>query len=265
MRLYLHPSMFSRNPDLDTRSARSLDIDSMSVELNADVRRRAAVHAALSDPVRLAVVDLLTVGDAAPSELMALLGVPSNLLAHHLRVLERAGVVERAGSEGDRRRTYVRLISGALGRLVTAPERTARRLMFVCTHNSARSQLAVALWHGRSDVPAVSGGTHPAERIHPGAVAAARRHGIALRRARPVRFDAVVRDGDLVVAVCDNAHEELPSTGPRLHWSVPDPAHASTDEAFDHTIADLSQRIDRIAPHIRLPDAGLADSSRRTP
>jgi protein-tyrosine-phosphatase/DNA-binding HxlR family transcriptional regulator len=223
----------------------------MILEPNDELRRRAAVHAALSDPVRLAAVDVLAVGDAAPSELQALLGLPSNLLAHHLRVLEQAGVVERSRSEGDRRRTYLRLVVGALQQLGPVPARTAPRVVFVCTHNSARSPLAAALWRRRSRVPAASAGTHPVERVHPGALAAARRHGIALRRARPRHLDAVAGAGDLVVAVCDNAHEELPRATPRLHWSVPDPARAGSDEAFDHTIADLTERIDRIAPHIR--------------
>jgi len=215
-----------------------------------ELHRRAAVHASLSDPVRLAAVDLLAAGDAAPSELQALLGLPSNLLAHHLRVLEQAGVVQRSRSEGDRRRTYLRLVAGALDRLGPVPARTAPRVVFVCTHNSARSQLAAALWRRRSEVPVASAGTHPAERVHPGAVAAARRHGIPLRRARPVQFDTVAADGDLVVAVCDNAHEEMPRSTPRLHWSVPDPARRDTDEAFDRTIDELTERIDRIAPHI---------------
>lgn len=216
-----------------------------------ELRRRAAVHAALSDPVRLAAVDLLSVSDAAPSELQALLEVPSNLLAHHVRVLEQAGVVERSRSEGDRRRTYLRLVRGSLDGLGPVPARLAPRVVFVCTHNSARSQLAAALWRRRSAVPAASAGTRPAERVHPGAVAAARRQGIPLRGTRPVHLDEVAQSADLIVAVCDNAHEELPRAMPRLHWSVPDPVRAGTDDAFDHTIDDLTGRIEGIAPHIR--------------
>jgi protein-tyrosine-phosphatase/DNA-binding HxlR family transcriptional regulator len=223
----------------------------MSVERDADLCRRAAVHAALADPARLAVVDLLCVGDASPSELQAALDLPSNLLAHHLRVLEQAGVVERSRSEGDRRRTYLTLVAGSVDRLQQVRPRTAPRVLFVCTRNSARSQLAVALWRRRSTVPVASAGTEPADRVHPAAIAAARRHGLSLRRSRPAHVDDVAQTGDLVVAVCDNAHEGLPHGAPRLHWSVADPVRAGTDAAFDRAVNDLADRIDAIAPHIR--------------
>ena len=60
-----------------------------------DVEQRASFHAALGDPVRLTIVDLLFLNDLSPGELSGRLGLPSNLLAHHLRVLESAGIVER--------------------------------------------------------------------------------------------------------------------------------------------------------------------------
>ncbi len=70
---------------------------------------RAAVFAALGEPIRLALVDRLVAGDASPGELAADVGLGSNLLAHHLRVLEDAGIIRRVRSEGDRRRSYVQL------------------------------------------------------------------------------------------------------------------------------------------------------------
>ncbi|PRC46030.1 ArsR family transcriptional regulator, partial [Mycobacterium sp. ITM-2017-0098] len=70
-----------------------------------DPGRRVAIHAALADPGRLAIVDRLLVADASPSELRELLSMPSNLMAHHLNVLEEAGLVRRSPSEADRRRT----------------------------------------------------------------------------------------------------------------------------------------------------------------
>jgi hypothetical protein len=60
-----------------------------------------------------------------------------------------------------------------------------------------------------------------------------RRHGLALGHARTARLDEVIRPDDLVIAVCDKAYEHLGDEGSRrLHWSVPDPATADTDETF---------------------------------
>ncbi len=225
----------------------------MNVEWSASVVARARLHAALGEPARLAIVDRLVLGDAAPGELSRALGVPSNLLAHHVKLLEKAGLVERSRSEGDHRRTYLRLRPEALADL--APEGVVRapRVVFVCTHNSARSQLAAALWARRSPVPAASAGTEPAARVHPLAVAAARGHGLSLGRARTAHVAEVLRPGDLVVAVCDTAHEQLDVD--RLHWSVPDPARAGTDEAFDRAFTDLADRVDRLAPAVQ-PSGG---------
>ncbi|MDQ3484023.1 MAG: winged helix-turn-helix domain-containing protein, partial [Actinomycetota bacterium] len=76
---------------------------------NIELRRRARMYAALGDPVRLAIVDRLYVSDAAPRELSEHFGLATNLLAHHLQVLEATGVIRRSRSEGDRRRKYVQL------------------------------------------------------------------------------------------------------------------------------------------------------------
>ena len=157
----------------------------MSAELFSELERRAIMHAALADPARLRITDTLLAGDASPSELAALLAMPSNLLAHHLHVLQQAGIITRRRSEGDRRRTYLQLVPGALDSLAPPAARAAARVLFVCTANSARSHLAAALWRRASAVPAVSAGTHPAAAIDPGAIAAAGRHRLPLPRLRP--------------------------------------------------------------------------------
>ncbi|WP_371405851.1 helix-turn-helix domain-containing protein [Kribbella sp. NBC_00662] len=210
---------------------------------------RARIHAALGDSARLAIVDTLIAGDVAPGELGAALELPTNLVAHHLKVLEDAGLVVRTRSEGDRRRTYVRLQSEALAAVATPAALAAERVVFVCTQNSARSQLAAGIWSRRSHVPAISAGTEPAERVHPRALKTARRHGLDPSGWRTAALGDVVRRDDLLIAVCDNAHEHLP-TGqvPRLHWSIPDPAPADTDAAFEAAYAELADRIDRLAP-----------------
>ena len=216
-----------------------------------EVARRAAVHAALGDPGRLAIVDALVLGEASPSELQRLLDMPSNLLAHHVRVLERAGVVSRHRSEGDRRRSYLRLTPGSLEALRPTAVREAVRVVFVCTENSARSQLATAIWSGTGPVSATSAGTHPAAAVHPGALAAAARHRLPLTPTTPRHVEDVLRPHDVVITVCDAAHEEL---GAGLHWSIPDPARRGDEAAFDHAIDELTDRIGRLAPAIRPTD-----------
>lgn len=223
----------------------------MSIELNSDQGRRAAVFAALADPVRLAIVDHLLLADASPTELASVLGIRSNLLAHHLNQLKQTGLVRQSRSESDGRRSYLRLNRDALEALVPSTERLAHRVVFVCTHNSARSQLAAAIWNRRSELPATSAGTHPAAHIHPGAVAAARRHKLHLRPHTPRYLGDVLAAGDLVIAVCDNAHEELPSELTRLHWSVADPARTARTEAFDAAVGELTERIHHLVPSLK--------------
>ena len=103
-------------------------------------------------------------------------------------------------------------------------------MLFVCTANSARSHLAAALWRQASNVPAASAGTHPAAAIDPGAIDAAARHRLPLPRLRPRHITEVRHDGDLVITVCDLAHEELGDLR-AVHWSVPDPVPAATPAA----------------------------------
>src|SRR5262245_43212362 len=169
---------------------------------------RARIHAALGDPARLAIVEALRLGDASPGEIAEHLGMATNLVAHHVNVLDETGLVARTRSEGDRRRTYLRLRPETLA-LLTPPHLAADRVVFVCTHNSARSQLAAALWRERTGRPVASAGTRPAVRVHPRAVRIGRRHGLVLDPTATAHVDDVARSNDLLIAVCDNAHEDL--------------------------------------------------------
>jgi ArsR family transcriptional regulator, arsenate/arsenite/antimonite-responsive transcriptional repressor / arsenate reductase (thioredoxin) len=207
------------------------------------------MHAALSDRARLWITDTLLTGDASPSELAAMLAMPSNLLAHHLHTLEQAGIITRRRSEGDRRRTYLQLVPGALDGLTPPTARAALRVLFVCTANSARSHLAAALWRQASTIPAVSAGTHPSDAIDPGAIAAAQRRGLPLPRLRPRHISDVRHDGDLVITVCDLAHEELAEAW-AVHWSIPDPVPAGDPGSFDTALAQLADRVGRLAPRL---------------
>ncbi len=208
-----------------------------------DVEDRARIHAALGDPRRLAIVEALAFGDLGSAELGERVGVASNLLAHHLRVLEGVGIIRRIPSAGDRRRRYVRLVRERLESLALPEAPPVRRVLFVCTHNSARSQLAAALWRRRGG-EGESAGTEPAARVHPLAIEVARRHGLDLTAARPRGYDEIDFVADLVVSVCDRAREAGLSAGvPHLHWSVPDPVPRGTLEAFEEAFGLIAERI----------------------
>ncbi len=212
-----------------------------TVELEA----RARAYAALGDPSRLAIIDLLAHADLASGELGAQLGITTNLIAHHLRVLEEAGLIVRRRSEGDARRSYVTRTSTCNDLIGAQALARPPRIAFVCSQNSARSQLAESYWRTVSDIPVASGGTHPARRVHPRAIAIGRRHGLDLSASRPKLTSDVLAGDELIIAVCDRAYEDL-DTQP-LHWSVPDPALVESSEAFDGAFTDITGRIDRLA------------------
>lgn len=216
---------------------------------SAPLELRAARHAALAEPARLRVVDLLALGDLSPHELGERLGMASNLLAHHLKALDAAGLIERRRSEGDGRRSYVRLVADALPAEGRDAALRAPRVVFVCTANSARSQLAEHLWRARTSMETASAGTMPADGVAAGAVAVAAVHGLDLSGATPKTVDQVERPDDLRITVCDRARETLASTD--LHWSIPDPVRVGTPDAFEAAFDEISHRIDALLPHVR--------------
>ena len=235
----------------------SISIESMVTDRKATAdskarEQRARVLAALGDSTRLGVVESLAAQDMSPDALSTLLDVPGNLLAHHLKVLEAAGLVRRVHSQHDRRRTYVQAVEGSLEGLLPEPRPlTAPRVVFVCTHNSARSVLAEALWRQASAVPSASAGTHPAAEINPRARRAAQRHGLELADRPPQSIDDVLRADDVVVSVCDSVNEELGELdNPRIHWSIPDPAAVGTDAAFDIAVNELRERVMHLASRV---------------
>ena len=111
-----------------------------------------------------------------------------------------------------------------------------QRVLFLCTGNSARSQMAEGLLrHMAGDVFEVfSAGTHPVG-VNPGAVAAMKDIGVDISRQRSKHVaEFVSRRFDYVITVCDRAKESCPvfhDAGMLLHWSFTDPAAAEGTEA----------------------------------
>jgi protein-tyrosine-phosphatase/DNA-binding transcriptional ArsR family regulator len=224
-----------------------------------DLLDRARVHAALGDPHRLRIVDGLAVSDRTFQELAGLIGLPGNAAAHHLRILESAGLIERRVSEGDRRRRYISLrrerLTELTPRLDIQDSAHDPAILFVCTHNSARSQFAAAVWRERTGGTADSAGTEPARHVHPQAIRAAAELGIDLAGHEPKGYDAVGVAPGLVVSVCDRAHEAgVPFDAPAVHWSVPDPVRVGTTSAFRSAFLEIERRVDVLAAQRRGPD-----------
>ena len=215
------------------------------------LERRAAIHAALADPARLRIVDHLAFGDASSTELATLLAMPSNLLAHHLGVLERAGLVARHRSEADRRRSYLRLLPDALDGLLPTGVTPVPRVVFVCTANSARSQLAAALWT-RASARARDLGRHPPRVRHRDAAPRGPPASTAWPWSRTPRSSSP-RCSTRPTSWSRSATTPTRSSTPApsgVHWSVPDPVRVGTAAAFDAAYDDLATRVAHLAPRL---------------
>lgn len=206
------------------------------------LKSRAAVHSALGDPIRLAIVDELCRTDRSPVELRRKFGLESNLLAHHLDVLESVGLIERLRSGGDGRRRYLRLVGSRLASALPKNSIQLSPALFVCSANSARSQLAAALWTSLTGLRSMSAGTRPSAEIHPQTISAATRNGLILRDAQPKHLRDIHQLPPLVITVCDRSHEELQSES-WVHWSIPDPVASGDPESFDAAVQELRERI----------------------
>lgn len=122
-----------------------------------------------------------------------------------------------------------------------------KKVLFLCTGNSCRSQMAEAIVNARLGEAwqAVSAGTRPAGYVHPKAIAALSEIGIKHegRSKRPDEFRDV--DFDLVVTVCDSAAEECPiwlGKGKKVHHSFFDPAMTDTMNDF-RTVRDEIEKV----------------------
>ena len=219
-------------------------------------------------PLRWRLLIELARSDRRVGELCELAGRRQSLVSYHLRRLREGGLVSMRRSAADGRDTYYALDLPRCGELLAtagatlhpglAPAPRARRaataqVLFLCTGNSARSQMAEALCerHSGGAVAAASAGSHP-KPLHPNAVRAMRERGIDIagRRSKHVselagrRFDAVVSLCDRVREVCP----ELPGEPQSIHWSIPDPAREPGGEdevlaAFERTAGELATRI----------------------
>lgn len=206
---------------------------------------RATQFAALGDPSRLAIMDALTTGDHTPTQLRELTGLASNLLAFHLCVLANASLIFRHTSQGDKRRRYVTLHEHAphTGKATVAVDAP---VLFVCTQNQARSQLAAALWQWHTGSPAFSAGSDPAASPDLIAIEVATAAGLDASDWHTSGYSDVRTIPKLVISVCDRAFEAgVPFGQPSYHWSIADPA-GKPRAAYQTTLRQLDQRMGRL-------------------
>jgi protein-tyrosine-phosphatase/DNA-binding transcriptional ArsR family regulator len=222
-------------------------------------------------PLRWRLLRELAHSDRRVGELCELTGRPQSLVSYHLRQLRDGGLVSMHPSAASRRDTYYVLDLGLCGELLassavslhpglarsphqrTLPRSASTRVLFLCTGNSSRSQIAEALAEQMSGgaVRAVSAGSDP-KPLHPNAVRVMRARGIDLsgRRSKDLSEFAAERF-DYVISLCDRVREvcpDVPEWPELIHWSIPDPARepGSDDEtlpAFERTAAELTTRI----------------------
>ena len=224
-------------------------------------------------PLRWRLLSELAHSDRRVGELCELAGRRQSLVSYHLRQLRDGGLVSMRRSSADGRDSYYVLDLMHCGELLSsagaslhpalapAPRRGARRgrgaplarVLFLCTGNSARSQIAEALAGELSGgaLSAASAGSHP-KPLHPNAVRVMRERGIDIsgRRSRHLGEFADQRF-DYVISLCDRVREvcpEFPGGPESIHWSIPDPAREpGSDEetlpAFERTAAELCSRL----------------------
>ena len=234
---------------------------SAGADLAPPILLRLAGH-----PLRWRLLGELARGDRQVHELTALLGQSQNLVSYHLGKLRGGQLVTARRSTADGRDTYYSLDLERCGRLLAdtggslhpalrlAPPAapvlpSGMRVLFLCTGNSARSQLAEALLRQLAGgaVTTFSAGSHPKD-IHPYAVTVMAEHGVDLTAARSKPLNEFTgQPFDFVITLCDRVREvcpEFPGHPEPIHWSIPDPAQAADGyPAFQRTAAELSGRI----------------------
>ncbi|WP_430495953.1 MarR family transcriptional regulator [Micromonospora trifolii] len=220
---------------------------------------------AAGHPLRWRLLGELARSDLAVHELTTVLGQPQNLVSYHLGKLREAALVTARRSSADGRDTYYSLdlarcsdlLAGTGAALhpalrLTPPvpaDAVAGNVLFLCTGNSSRSQMAEAILRDRTagSVEAVSAGSHP-KPIHPHAVAVMADRGIDLTGARPKHLDEFTgRRFDRVITLCDRVKEvcpTFPDQPRRAHWSIPNPAGDPAGlPAFTRAADEIAGRI----------------------
>lgn len=238
----------------------------------------------VADPLRWQLVDQLARTDRRVGELAQLVGKAQNLVSYHLGELRSAGLVSARQSSADRRDTYYRLNLARCGELFVtagsalhpalqlaplprqlprAATRRRQRVLFLCTGNSARSQIAEALLADRSEgaIEARSAGSHP-KPLHGNAIRVMAERGIDISGRTTKHLDRFARIRfDRVVTLCDKVKEicpDFPGAPVTAHWSMADPAASAENDGdsypiFVRTAMEIESRVDLLIAELAHP------------
>ncbi len=238
----------------------------------------------LADDTRLAILRLLTPGDLRAGEVVERLGLPANSISYHLRQLRSVGLLRDRRSSVDARDVYYsldldklhQLYSSAGGEVhpgisprsdqgsVPAEQNRPLRVLFLCTHNSARSQLAEGIMrHLAGDAVEVYSAGSEVSEVHPLTIQLLREWAIDTTLHYSKTMDRFLGEKfDYVITTCDRAREScpvFPGDPRRIHWSFPDPKAVQDPEeqlrAFQKTRAELCTRI-RYLLNLPHPETG---------
>ena len=231
----------------------------------------------LGHKIRWQLAQQLAHSDHRVGELVEVTGERQNLVSYHLGLLRRAGMVSERRSSQDSRDVYYSLNLGTLRDgldqslaglhpalrvpRLEAPPASAEgsyqpRLLFVCTGNSARSQLAEAIARelARETVEVLSAGPKPVG-IHPLTLKVLQELGLPADNLRSKSIDEVRGRFDFVITLCDIARGDCPpfQGADFIHWSLPDPARSDGSgrqsvQAFRRTAQELRLRIALLLP-----------------
>lgn len=236
-----------------------------------DRSRAPTVLKMLAHDIRWRLVEELRRSDRRVQELVERVGEPQNLVSYHLGQLRRAGLVSERRSSADARDVYysldvdrfrqamtsaasavrLGLVTGLVETALQAGRRRKPRVLFLCTHNSARSQMAEGLLRARSQdrVHVASAGSQPTQ-LHPLAIETTDELEIDIRTQRAKHVDDLRGQRfDFVITLCDSIREVCPpfAGSPELiHWSLRDPVEgepAAMRSAFRATAQELEKRI----------------------
>jgi protein-tyrosine-phosphatase/DNA-binding transcriptional ArsR family regulator len=228
----------------------------------------------IADPLRWRLLEELGRSDRRVGELCELVDRPQSLVSYHLRELRTGGLVSARQSAADGRDTYYQVDVGRCAELLTVTGAALHpavrlgnvemdaltvargrkpRVLFLCTGNSARSQMAEALLEQRTRgaITARSAGSHP-KPLHPNAVRVMAERGIDISGHRSKHLDRFTRHHfDRVITLCDKVREVCPDFHGHpaaAHWSMADPAAEGSDavtnyRAFVRTADEIDVRV----------------------